>query len=100
MNVQASWYGVACSCIDSFSVYKGREPILLAHLLTRPAHSIINQVCLYNEKQLTCEAFDSRLRLDLNAPINVCVDIFAYDTNIFRVMDLVLDGMIRAAIQS
>ncbi|WFD08295.1 glutamine amidotransferase subunit [Malassezia vespertilionis] len=39
-------------------VFKGTEPILLSHLLTRPAHSIINQ------------AFDSRLRVDLNRPIN------------------------------
>ncbi|CAG8805663.1 15169_t:CDS:2, partial [Dentiscutata erythropus] len=33
-------------------VYKGKHPIQLAQLLTRPAHSIINQ------------SFDSRLRLD------------------------------------
>ncbi|PVF98895.1 N-terminal nucleophile aminohydrolase [Serendipita vermifera] len=39
-------------------IYKGTEPILLSHLLTRPAHSIINQ------------AFDSRLRLDRRRPIN------------------------------
>ncbi|KAG8815298.1 hypothetical protein FRC17_000751 [Serendipita sp. 399] len=39
-------------------IFKGTEPILLSHLLTRPAHSIINQ------------AFDSRLRLDLRRPIN------------------------------
>ncbi|CDZ97042.1 Glucosamine 6-phosphate synthetases, contain amidotransferase and phosphosugar isomerase domains [Phaffia rhodozyma] len=40
-------------------VYKGKEPILLSHLLTRPAHSIINQ------------AFASKLRLDLTrGPIN------------------------------
>ncbi|KZO96309.1 glutamine amidotransferase [Calocera viscosa TUFC12733] len=41
-----------------FLIYKGTEPIQLAHLLTRPAHSIINQ------------AFDSRLRLDTRRPIN------------------------------
>ncbi|KAF8311161.1 N-terminal nucleophile aminohydrolase [Clavulina sp. PMI_390] len=37
---------------------KSTTPIQLAHLLTRPRHSIINQ------------AFDSRLRLDLRRPIN------------------------------
>ncbi|KAG5362679.1 putative glutamine amidotransferase DUG3 [Yarrowia sp. B02] len=41
-----------------FLIFKGKEPILLAHLLTRPAHSIINQ------------SFDSRLRLDMTRPIN------------------------------
>jgi len=41
-----------------FVIYKGTEPVLLSHLLTRPAHSIINQ------------AFDSRLRLDRRRPIN------------------------------
>ncbi|KFH64764.1 hypothetical protein MVEG_09495 [Podila verticillata NRRL 6337] len=39
-------------------LYKGRQPIQLAHLLTKPAHSIINQ------------SFDSRLRLDHRRPIN------------------------------
>lgn len=39
-------------------IYKGTRPIQLSHLLTRPAHSIINQ------------AFDSRLRVDLRRPIN------------------------------
>ncbi|KAG8815244.1 hypothetical protein FRC18_001598 [Serendipita sp. 400] len=39
-------------------IYKSTEPCKLADLLTRPAHSIINQ------------AFDSRLRLDLRRPIN------------------------------
>ncbi|KAF9946356.1 hypothetical protein BGZ70_003261 [Mortierella alpina] len=39
-------------------LYKGRLPIQLAHLLTKPAHSIINQ------------SFDSRLRLDNRRPIN------------------------------
>lgn len=41
-----------------FLIFKGKEPILLSHLLTRPAHSIINQ------------SFDSRLRLDRRRPIN------------------------------
>ncbi|KZS95993.1 N-terminal nucleophile aminohydrolase [Sistotremastrum niveocremeum HHB9708] len=41
-----------------FVIYKGTKPVKLSHLLTRPAHSIINQ------------AFDSRLRLDLRRPIN------------------------------
>ncbi|KAK9470714.1 nucleophile aminohydrolase [Dipodascopsis tothii] len=41
-----------------FMVFKGRDPILLAHLLTRPAHSIINQ------------SYDSRLRIDMRRPIN------------------------------
>ncbi|CAN6675040.1 probable glutamine amidotransferase Dug3p [Trichomonascus vanleenenianus] len=41
-----------------FLIFKGRDPILLSHLLTRPAHSIINQ------------SFDSRLRLDMRRPIN------------------------------
>ncbi|KAF9186229.1 hypothetical protein BGZ51_002177 [Haplosporangium sp. Z 767] len=39
-------------------LYKGNQPIQLAHLLTKPAHSIINQ------------SFDSRLRLDTRRPIN------------------------------
>ncbi|KAF9431050.1 hypothetical protein BGZ76_000598 [Entomortierella beljakovae] len=39
-------------------LYKGNQPIQLAHLLTKPAHSIINQ------------SFDSRLRLDNRRPIN------------------------------
>ncbi|KAG0237343.1 hypothetical protein BGW42_001263 [Actinomortierella wolfii] len=39
-------------------LYKGRQSIQLAHLLTKPAHSIINQ------------SFDSRLRLDTRRPIN------------------------------
>ncbi|KAK9463878.1 nucleophile aminohydrolase [Lipomyces oligophaga] len=41
-----------------FLIYKGRDPILLAHLLTRPEHSIINQ------------SYDSRLRIDTRRPIN------------------------------
>ncbi|KAH3901492.1 probable Probable glutamine amidotransferase DUG3 [Saccharomycodes ludwigii] len=41
-----------------FLIFKGTEPIRLSHLLTRPAHSIINQ------------SFDSRLRLDRRRPIN------------------------------
>ncbi|KAH3684199.1 hypothetical protein WICPIJ_004842 [Wickerhamomyces pijperi] len=41
-----------------FLIFKGKDPILLSHLLTRPAHSIINQ------------SFDSRLRLDRRRPIN------------------------------
>ncbi|KAK9453405.1 nucleophile aminohydrolase [Dipodascopsis uninucleata] len=41
-----------------FLIYKGRQPILLAHLLTRPEHSIINQ------------SYDSRLRIDTRRPIN------------------------------
>ncbi|VVT49551.1 uncharacterized protein SAPINGB_P002325 [Magnusiomyces paraingens] len=41
-----------------FLIFKGTDPILLAHLLTRPAHSIINQ------------SYDSRLRLDTRRPIN------------------------------
>ncbi|CCD25665.1 glutamine amidotransferase subunit DUG3 NDAI_0F03470 [Naumovozyma dairenensis CBS 421] len=41
-----------------FLIFKGREPIRLSHLLTKPAHSIINQ------------SFDSRLRLDRRRPIN------------------------------
>ncbi|VEU21038.1 DEKNAAC101968 [Brettanomyces naardenensis] len=40
-----------------FLIYKGREPMLLSNLLTKPAHSIINQ------------SFDSRLRIDLQ-PVN------------------------------
>ncbi|CEH17998.1 n-terminal nucleophile aminohydrolase [Ceraceosorus bombacis] len=39
-------------------VYKGVEPIQLSHLVTRPAHSIINQ------------AFDARLRLDATRSVN------------------------------
>ncbi|KAK9379206.1 nucleophile aminohydrolase [Kockiozyma suomiensis] len=41
-----------------FLIFKGRDPILLAHLLTRPEHSIINQ------------SYDSRLRIDQRRPIN------------------------------
>lgn len=41
-----------------FLIFKGKEDIRLADLLTRPAHSIINQ------------SYDSRLRLDLRRPIN------------------------------
>lgn len=41
-----------------FMIYKGRETMMLLDLLTRPAHSIINQ------------SFDSRLRLDMRNPIN------------------------------
>ncbi|GMF53653.1 unnamed protein product, partial [[Candida] boidinii] len=41
-----------------FLIFKGTEPILLSNLLTRPAHSIINQ------------SFDSRLRLDTRRPMN------------------------------
>ncbi|CAL9733065.1 probable glutamine amidotransferase Dug3p [Monosporozyma unispora] len=41
-----------------FLIFKGKEPIKLSHLLTRPAHSIINQ------------SFDSRLRLDRRRPMN------------------------------
>ncbi|GMM58900.1 glutamine amidotransferase subunit [Maudiozyma humilis] len=41
-----------------FLIFKGKEPIRLSHLLTRPAHSIINQ------------SFDSRLRLDTRRPMN------------------------------
>ncbi|KAI8053871.1 nucleophile aminohydrolase [Syncephalis plumigaleata] len=41
-----------------FLLCKGREPILIAELLTRPAHSIINQ------------SFDCRLRIDRHRPIN------------------------------
>ncbi|KAF9304327.1 hypothetical protein BGZ74_001805 [Mortierella antarctica] len=39
-------------------LYKGRQPIQLAHLLTKPAHSIIKQ------------SFDARLRVDHRRPIN------------------------------
>lgn len=39
-------------------VFKGADPIQLCHLVTRPAHSIINQ------------AFDSRLRLDATRAVN------------------------------
>ncbi|ORY97807.1 nucleophile aminohydrolase [Syncephalastrum racemosum] len=39
-------------------LYKGKKPILMAHLLTNPAHSIINQ------------SFDSRLRIDHRRPLN------------------------------
>ena len=48
-----------------FMIYKGREEMVLSDLLTKPAHSIINQ------------SFDSRLRLDMRNPLTV--------------MDLVLD---------
>ena len=41
-----------------FMIYKGRESMVLSDLLTKPAHSIINQ------------SFDSRLRLDMRNPIN------------------------------
>lgn len=41
-----------------FLLFKGRDPILLADLLTRPEHSIINQ------------AFDCRLRVDQRRPLN------------------------------
>lgn len=41
-----------------FMIYKGKETMTLSDLLTRPAHSIINQ------------SFDSRLRLDMRNPIN------------------------------
>lgn len=41
-----------------FLIFKGKEPIRLSHLLTKPAHSIINQ------------SFDSRLRLDTRRPMN------------------------------
>jgi glutamine amidotransferase len=41
-----------------FLLFKGESPVLLADLLTRPVHSIINQ------------AFSARLRLDENRPIN------------------------------
>ncbi|CAB4433339.1 unnamed protein product [Rhizophagus irregularis] len=41
-----------------FLLYKGKDSIQLAHLLTRPAHSIINQ------------SFDCRLRIDTRRPIN------------------------------
>lgn len=40
-----------------FLIYKGKEPITLSHLLTRPQHSIINQ------------SYDSRLRIDAQ-PVN------------------------------
>ncbi|KAI8374399.1 nucleophile aminohydrolase [Radiomyces spectabilis] len=39
-------------------VYKGKRPILLSDLLTRPCHSIINQ------------SFDSKLRIDHRRPLN------------------------------
>ncbi|KAI9277372.1 nucleophile aminohydrolase [Sporodiniella umbellata] len=41
-----------------FLLYKGKQPILLAHLITRPKHSIVNQ------------SFDSKLRIDLRRPLN------------------------------
>ena len=41
-----------------FLLFVGREPILVADLLTKPAHSIINQ------------SFDCRLRVDLQRPLN------------------------------
>ncbi|KDN52432.1 N-terminal nucleophile aminohydrolase, partial [Tilletiaria anomala UBC 951] len=39
-------------------VFKGTEPIQISHLVTKPAHSIINQ------------AFDARLRLDATRSVN------------------------------
>lgn len=41
-----------------FMIFKGKEPMMLEDLLTKPAHSIINQ------------SFDSRLRLDMRNPVN------------------------------
>ncbi|KAK9720613.1 glutamine amidotransferase subunit [Basidiobolus ranarum] len=41
-----------------FLLYKGKSSVLIADLLTRPAHSIINQ------------SFDSRLRIDTRRPLN------------------------------
>lgn len=41
-----------------FMIFKGREPMVLSDLLTKPAHLIINQL------------FDLRLRLDMRNPIN------------------------------
>ncbi|KAL1305593.1 hypothetical protein AAFC00_007197 [Neodothiora populina] len=41
-----------------FLVYKGKEPILLSHLILDPAHSILTQ------------SYDSRLRLDTRRPHN------------------------------
>ena len=41
-----------------FMIFKGKQSMMLLDLLTRPAHSIINQ------------SFDSRLRLDMRNPIN------------------------------
>ncbi|SCV05283.1 LANO_0H04082g1_1 [Lachancea nothofagi CBS 11611] len=41
-----------------FLIFKGKEPVRLSHLLTKPAHSIIKQ------------SFDSRLRLDRRRPVN------------------------------
>lgn len=46
------------SILTAHLILPGKEPIRLSHLLTRPAHSIINQ------------SFDSRLRLDRRRPIN------------------------------
>jgi len=39
-------------------LYTGKRPILLADLLTRPAHSIINQ------------SFSPKLRIDAHRPLN------------------------------
>lgn len=44
---------------DQQIVYRGIEPIQLAHIVTRPRHSIINQ------------AFESKLRLPSTRPMNV-----------------------------
>lgn len=41
-----------------FLIFKGKEPIKLSHLLTKPEHSIIKQ------------SFDSRLRIDRSRPMN------------------------------
>lgn len=41
-----------------FMIFKGKDPMVLEDLLTKPAHSIINQ------------SFDSRLRLDMHNPVN------------------------------
>ncbi|KAJ9054578.1 glutamine amidotransferase subunit [Entomophthora muscae] len=41
-----------------FILYKGQDPILIADLITRPAHSIITQ------------SFDCKLRLDSRRPLN------------------------------
>ncbi|KAI3658160.1 hypothetical protein MP638_000843 [Amoeboaphelidium occidentale] len=41
-----------------FLLYKGKEPILLADLLTRPEHSMVHQ------------SFDSKLRVDKRRPLN------------------------------
>lgn len=47
-----------CYQMCRFMIYKGHDPMVLSDLLTKPAHSIINQ------------SFDSRLRLDMRNPIN------------------------------